>query len=309
MRTALQVLLFSFLTATGVYAQLTAPPYPDTVPLGARPPYAGWVALAKGPIPGFAGNATSFSLGADRSILNCILNVMVTDTAANAEAARKYFSRPDAERGGAPPECGRVTNIKVRQARYGILQLLSWFDAINKANRMQPMVRSPGAATEFMAKRIDVRQNQIQIASPNPALIARLRRIADSLAVPADAIEFSNEDVRSVIAGLGVLPPAPGPASTTYFEFQVDRAATALNGGMEKLVALARRGLGLSGETLVQFVVDQNGQVDRTTLKVLKTTDDRLSLFLRENLGNLQFTAAMRGGVAVRQLVQIKVQF
>ena len=290
-------------------AQIAVPSSATTQPLSTRPPYAGWLAIAKGPVPGFAGAVTSFTLGPDRSILNCVLNVMVTDTIANAKAAREYFARPDADQGMAPTECGKVKNLKIRQARYSIVQLLGWFDALEKEKQAHPPVTVTGEPPEFMAKRIDVRMNQIQIASTSAGLISRLRKAADSLSIPPDAIDFSDEDVRAITAGLGLTPPQSAARSSVYFEFQVDKPAIVLNRGMERLVQLQKTSTGLSGDVTVQFVVDPLGKPDPTTFKVLKATDDRLSLFLRQNISSLEFSPSIRGGLPVSQLVQTTVHF
>lgn len=281
----------------------------NSAPLSTLPPYAGWIAIAKGPVPGFAGVVISFNLGPDRSIFNCVLNIMVTDTMMHADAARKYFSLPDANQGTSRSECGHVQNLKIRQAKYDVVQLVDWFEAIEKVNRSRQTNAAPGRAAEFMAKRVDVRQNQIQIASPNPELITRLRKIADSLAVPSDAIEFSDEDVRGVLAGLGLVPPSPSSAATIYFEFQVDTPAQILNNGKERLARLAKNSGGVVGDASVQFVVNTDGKADPATFKVLRTTSDQISLFLRQQIGSMAFSPALRTSLPVPQLVQMTFHF
>ena len=309
MKSSLLMILLGVGLPASVGAQAVPQPSGNAQPISTRQPYSDWLAIAKGPIPGFAGALTTFTLGPDRSIFNCVMNVMLTDTATQSAAAREYFARPDAHQGMAPPECGRVTNIKIREVKYRIEQLLDWYTAIEAANQSYVASRPERQPGQFVSKRIDARQNQIQIASPNPEVIARFRRFADSVGVPHAAIDFSDEDIRGVLSGLGLIRPAPSDPSTTYFEFQVDKPASLREGELDRLRRIEKERVGVAGDISFQFVVEGTGRVDATTIKILRTTSDELSGFLRETVGGLDFAPAMKGNTSVRQLVQMSIHF
>jgi hypothetical protein len=105
-------------------------------------------------------------------------------------------------------------------------------------------------------------------------------------------------------------PPTDDEAQThTYFEFQVEKLATMLNGGpMPKYPSVLERS-GLGGEVQVQFVVRNSGKVDMDSFKVLKSPNELFTQVVRDWIVGITFSPAMIGGIAVHQLVQQSFQF
>jgi len=94
-----------------------------------------------------------------------------------------------------------------------------------------------------------------------------------------------------------------------YFEFQVEKPATMLDGGpMPKYPSVLERS-GLGGEVQAQFVVMNSGKADMDTFKVLKSTHDLFTQAVWKWLPGITFSPAMIGGKAVNQLVQQSTQF
>lgn len=98
------------------------------------------------------------------------------------------------------------------------------------------------------------------------------------------------------------LPPA-------YFEFQVEKPALQkpLKAGPRYPTAL--RESGVEGEVLAQFVVDQDGQAEMRTLRVLKSSHADFTRAVREYLPRMRFSPAELDGCKVRQVVQLPFAF
>jgi TonB family protein len=66
---------------------------------------------------------------------------------------------------------------------------------------------------------------------------------------------------------------------------------------------------GVSGAVLTQFVVNSDGTVDTSSVKILRSTDPAFSAAVRAELTSIRFAPARVGGRAVRQLVTQAFQF
>jgi TonB family protein len=103
--------------------------------------------------------------------------------------------------------------------------------------------------------------------------------------------------------------PTPVNENQTYFEFQVEKPVTSQPGNPAPRYPTELRAAGVEGEVLAQFVVDQDGNPDMSTFKVLKTDHDLFTAAVSNALPNMHFSAAQVGGKAVKQLVQMPFQF
>jgi len=103
--------------------------------------------------------------------------------------------------------------------------------------------------------------------------------------------------------------PQPVNANQTYFEFQVEKQVSSKPGNPGPRYPDALRAAGVEGEVLVQLVIDQYGQPDMSTLKILKSNDDAFTEAVRNTLPTWQFTPAIVGDRAVKQLIQMPFQF
>jgi len=114
--------------------------------------------------------------------------------------------------------------------------------------------------------------------------------------------------------GAATLTRADGPVPVndrqTYFEFQVEQAATVHAGTAASPKYPAElRAANISGEVLAQFTVDTTGAPVVGTLKILKSTHDLFTQSVREALPTMRFNPALVGGKAVRQVVQMPFNF
>lgn len=95
-----------------------------------------------------------------------------------------------------------------------------------------------------------------------------------------------------------------GSAVEPYFEFQVEKPAAQISGTGSPWYPDALRSARVEGEVQAQFVVNQDGNVEVNTFKVLKATNDLFASAVRSALPNMRFHPAEARGKRVRQLVQ-----
>lgn len=92
-------------------------------------------------------------------------------------------------------------------------------------------------------------------------------------------------------------------AQDAYFEFQVEQPVVALNDAAPSYPAeLQRRGL--SGQVIVQFVVDEEGRVVEDSFRRIESSHALFTESVRAALPRMRFRPAEIGGRRVRQLVQ-----
>lgn len=104
-------------------------------------------------------------------------------------------------------------------------------------------------------------------------------------------------------------PPTPGAGYHTYFENQVERAATPRPGNRPPKYPPLLHSAKVEGHVLVQFVVDTLGRVDSTTFHALKSTHDLFTLAVKDVVFRYKFRPAELGGRSVNQLVQMPFDF
>ena len=119
-----------------------------------------------------------------------------------------------------------------------------------------------------------------------------------------DENDFSGKGVAGGLAKGVVGGTGPVNVEQTYFEFQVEKVASAAPGQPSPVYPEILKNSGVSGEVLAQFVVDTTGRVDMNTFKVLKSTHDLFTAAVRQNLPRVRYYPAEVGGKKVRQLVQ-----
>jgi TonB family protein len=94
-----------------------------------------------------------------------------------------------------------------------------------------------------------------------------------------------------------------------YFEFQVEKPATHIPGTGSPQYPSSLRAARVEGEVQAQFVVNEDGNVEISTVKVLRVSNDLFAGAVRAALPNMRYTPAEVGGKHVRQLVQQSFQF
>lgn len=135
-----------------------------------------------------------------------------------------------------------------------------------------------------------------------PAQIASLKRLeANDL---TSGLRPPGVRVVGVIGGT-----RPGQGDQSYFEFQVDKQAVLMPGGAVPTYPESLRATNVAGDVLAQFVVDSTGTPVIASFKVLKSTNELFAQAVRDALPRMRFTPAERGGIKVRQLVQMPFTF
>jgi hypothetical protein len=120
-------------------------------------------AIARGPVPGFAG----------RLLEGCRRIILLTDTARQTAAARAYFA---SRFGGG---CATDTGFTFRQVTYDFAQLYDWYTG---------PFRAVWASREVTSTDIDEQHNQIAVGVLNATGAARVQRILDTLPIPKGAV-------------------------------------------------------------------------------------------------------------------------
>jgi TonB family protein len=107
------------------------------------------------------------------------------------------------------------------------------------------------------------------------------------------------------------IPSLRASAATTsqgqelpYFEFQVEKQVRQIPGPGNLRYPDKLRFANIEGEVLTQFVVDQAGNVEPASFKVLKSSHELFTAAVRNALPNMRFHPAEIGGRKVRQVVQ-----
>jgi len=112
--------------------------------------------------------------------------------------------------------------------------------------------------------------------------------------------------------GVGILTDgltqAIDPATTTFFEYQVDKPVT-LRTSVKPRYPAALRSSRVSGEVWAQYVVDETGRIDMRTFKALKSPGPEFTAAVREVLPTWRLDPAVRHGRKVKQLVEQAFEF
>jgi len=100
---------------------------------------------------------------------------------------------------------------------------------------------------------------------------------------------------------------ARAPRNTSdqpYFEFKLNKPVTPIPDTVKLRYPAQLRAANVEGEVLLQFVVDTNGRVDTSRVKVLRSSHELFTAAVKEVLPRLRFTPAEVGRRKVRELVQ-----
>ena len=103
-----------------------------------------------------------------------------------------------------------------------------------------------------------------------------------------------------------VAPLSPGAEAPTASEGVYEEIVRPmlLSGSRTPKYPEILREAGVEGEVLVSFAVDESGEPDVATLKVIQSTHELFSVAVREALPGMRFRPAERGGRKVKLTVQ-----
>ena len=120
--------------------------------------------------------------------------------------------------------------------------------------------------------------------------------------------DFSGKGVKGGVAS-GVVGGTAIVTNQTYFEFQVEKPASAASGNPSPRYPEVLKSSGVEGKVLAQFVVLETGRADMDTFKILSSDNELFSSAVRNVLSSMRFLPAEIGGKKVRQLVQLPFEF
>jgi protein TonB len=162
----------------------------------------------------------------------------------------------------------------------------------------------------------------IGIPAPDPN--ARPITMADVSGVgkEGDVVGTPNpNDNRAPTGNTTPAPPAPPaeekhePASEGPMEVsEVDVRPSLQNGDdvqhqLERLYPPSLRDSGVTGETVLQFVIDENGRVEPGTIEVVSSTHEAFSGVARRIAASMRFSPAKSGGHNVKVTTTIPVRW
>ena len=112
-------------------------------------------------------------------------------------------------------------------------------------------------------------------------------------------------------SAIGLVPfGAPVRLSDSVFTMlQVDRMVERYEASAAPIYPPKLSALGKEGRVQASFVVDATGRVDMASVQVLASDHPEFTESVRTALGEMRFRPAMRGGRAVRQLVEQRFSF
>lgn len=178
------------------------------------------------------------------------------------------------------------------------------------AQRQDAQWLAPGLSglTSNLERRIIAMRATPTLSPFHVVCFSVLAAAAFALACAVDTPESPDHlNPRQSIAheGRPIMPPTQDldPATTTFFEFQVD-TPVALRGSVRPHYPAALKHAGISGEVWVQFVVDETGRVNMRTFTVLKSPDPAFTAAVKAALPTWRLEPAIRQGKKVKQLVQ-----
>lgn len=105
------------------------------------------------------------------------------------------------------------------------------------------------------------------------------------------------------------LPRKPADPSLPYFEYQVEKPAAMSPDSRSMVYPADLRAARVEGAVLASFVVDENGTVEMSTFKVLKSDHKLFTDAVKEALQSMKYVPAEVEGKRVRQVVQQPFQF
>ena len=191
----------------------------------------------------------------------------------------------------------RVLRAHPRLERYGLL-LLTIAQRREAVPHLAPALSEPVSELErrIVAMTTTTTASSRLAACGAVALLAVA--LACSLESPTRSAELNETTATSRVA-----------SEQPYHEFRLTKEAVPLPGNRGPRYPDALRRANVTGEVLLRFVVDHTGQVDMSTVKVLRSSDPQFTAAVQGSLPSLRFAPAEVNGRRVKQLVQMPFQF
>lgn len=199
----------------------------------------------------------------------------------------------------------RVLRAHPRRRQYALLLLTIAQRRAGTAHRLAPALSE---STSNLERRITAMRTTPTLSLFRVVFFSVTAATAFALACAVDTPESSDRSNRGQSVPQEARPVASAaqsldPATTTFFEFQVDEPAIVRESVPPRYPADLKRS-GISGEVWAQFVVDETGRVNMRTFKSLKSPDPQFTAAVKAALPTWRLDPAIRHGKKVKQLVQ-----
>lgn len=107
--------------------------------------------------------------------------------------------------------------------------------------------------------------------------------------------------------------PAP-PSNEPMAESEVDvrpslRNADDVQRALERAYPPSLRDAGVTGQTVLQFVINENGRVDPESVEIVSSSNDEFAAAARRIVGSMRFSPAKSGGHTVRVTTTLPVSW
>lgn len=121
-------------------------------------------------------------------------------------------------------------------------------------------------------------------------------------------------DTRAPTGNTEPAPPEPpaeeGPMAVSAVDVRPSlRNSDDVQRQLERLYPPSLRDAGVTGETVLQFVIDEDGRVEPGTIQVVSSSDEGFSTVARRIAANMRFSPAKSGGRSVRVTTTIPVRW
>lgn len=132
---------------------------------------------------------------------------------------------------------------------------------------------------------------------------------AESGVVTFKTVQPAPPKARATLAPNATRKPEARLPKGVYFEYQVQKAVAPVAGNESPRYPDLLRRANIEGTVLAQFIVDENGLADSTSLTVLRSTHDLFTNAVLGSIKSFRFSPAELNGQRVKQLVQMPFQF
>jgi protein TonB len=149
--------------------------------------------------------------------------------------------------------------------------------------------------------------SRLSVSVPRvPAIRLDIPSAIPPIGIALQPIEPSDFSTRATGANGNHLPLDSSGASEgrrAYVASEVESPASA-TATIRPEYPAALRSLGIEGEVIAEFVVNEGGRADSNSLRIVSSTNEAFADAVKRSLPRMRFHAAKLGGRAVPQLVQ-----
>lgn len=199
----------------------------------------------------------------------------------------------------------RVLRTHPSWRQYALLLITIAQRRAGTTQRLAPALSEP---TSNLERRITAMRTSPKLSLFQVVCFSVIVAAAFALACAVDTPESSDRSNRGQSVPPEARPIASAaqsldPATTTFFEYQVDQPVI-LRESVHPQYPAALKAAGIGGEVWAQYVVDETGRIDMRTFKVLKSPDPQFTAAVKAALPTWRLDPAIRQGKKVKQLVQ-----